>query len=278
MTSEQAFKKLWKSLVEVEDYIAVELPEQLATAVKFGAEDMQPVHDALSVFRRVRPFLTPDTRRTADSALSQLTAGLEEFLSVIGEFVAVPRSNQDKRKSVLNRVRKTIVQVFFQYKDAIREVADSYQANTDTPTPRDSSTYDAFICHASEDKDSLVEPLAESLIREGCRIWYDDFQLTVGDSLRRSIDRGLTNSHFGIVVLSPSFFAKNWPQYELDGLVNREMIEGTKVILPLWHKVSKEDVQCHSPSLADKVALRTASYTLGELVKQLAGVLKPSAA
>src|ERR1051325_3140270 len=75
--------------------------------------------------------------------------------------------------------------------------------------------YDAFICHASEDKDDLVRPLAEGLMKLGHKIWYDEFQLRVGDSLRRSIDKGLARSRFGIVVLSPSFFAKNWPQYEL---------------------------------------------------------------
>lgn len=137
--------------------------------------------------------------------------------------------------------------------------------------------HDAFISHASEDKEALVNPLAEKLTAAGFDIWYDDFQLTVGDSLRRSIDEGLAHSRFGIVVLSPDFFAKNWPQYELDGLVNREMNEGTKVILPLWHKVSKDEVRSYSPSLADKIALNTAVYTLGELVEQLSKVLQPSA-
>jgi hypothetical protein len=135
----------------------------------------------------------------------------------------------------------------------------------------------AFISHASEDKDELVRPLAETLVQAGFDIWYDEHQLTVGDSLRRSIDRGLAGARFGIVVLSPSFFAKNWPQYELDGLVAKEM-EGSKVILPLWHRVSKNEVLRYSPSLADKLALNTATHTLDELVEQLSPVLKGSSA
>lgn len=133
----------------------------------------------------------------------------------------------------------------------------------------------AFISHASEDKDELVRPLANKLVQVGFDIWYDEHQLSVGDSLRRSIDRGLAGARFGIVVLSPNFFAKNWPQYELDGLVARE-IEGNKVILPLWHKVSKTEVLRYSPSLADKVALSTATHTLDELVEQLVPVLSGS--
>ena len=133
--------------------------------------------------------------------------------------------------------------------------------------------YDAFISHASEDKDDLVRPLAEKLKEAGLSIWYDEFNLTVGDSLRRSIDRGLANSRFGIVVLSPAFFAKNWPQYELDGLVAKEQVGG-KVVLPLWHKVSKDEVMARSPTLADRVALNTAMYTIEELAQKLSSVLK----
>jgi hypothetical protein len=129
-------------------------------------------------------------------------------------------------------------------------------------------SYDAFISHATEDKQDVARPLAEELIRLGNRIWYDEFELKVGDSLRRSIDRGLAASKFGIVILSPAFFAKNWPQYELDGLVAKEMTGG-KIILPIWHKVSKNEVIGYSPSLADKVALHTAMHTIQELAEKL---------
>lgn len=139
----------------------------------------------------------------------------------------------------------------------------------DTPQP----SYDAFISHATEDKDDLVRPLAELLQKNGISIWYDEFQLRVGDSLRRSIDKGLANSRFGIVILSLHFFVKNWPQYELDGLVAKEM-NGGKVILPIWHKVSKDEVMGYSPTLADRVALNTATNTIEELAQELGKVLQ----
>ncbi len=133
--------------------------------------------------------------------------------------------------------------------------------------------YDVFISHASEDKDDLVRPLADELVALGIKVWYDEFCFTVGDSLRRSIDAGLANSRFGIVVLSPSFLEKNWPQYELDGLVQREMESG-KIILPLWHKVSKSEVMRYSPSLADKLALNSTMATIPEQASEFAAVIK----
>lgn len=79
--------------------------------------------------------------------------------------------------------------------------------------------YDVFISHASEDKDELVRPLAHSLQEVGLTVWYDEFELKIGDSLRRKIDKGLSTSQFGIVVLAQSFFKKGWTNYKLDGLV-----------------------------------------------------------
>lgn len=131
--------------------------------------------------------------------------------------------------------------------------------------------YDVFISHATEDKEDFVEPFAGALINQGLKVWYDEFELKIGDSLRRSIDRGLVNSKYGIVVLSLSFFAKKWTQYELDGLVARE-VEGNKVILPIWHRISKNDVLTYSPTLADKKALNTSDFTIDEIAKEIAAL------
>jgi hypothetical protein len=116
--------------------------------------------------------------------------------------------------------------------------------------------WDLFICHASEDKDEIARPLAEGLRAKGLRVWYDEFTLSLGDSLSSSIDQGLAGSRFGVVILSPSFFLKKWPRRELDGLTAKELSLG-KVILPVWHKVDRDYVLNYSPVLADKLAVST---------------------
>ena len=113
--------------------------------------------------------------------------------------------------------------------------------------------WDAFISHASEDKEVIVRPLARALQARGVSVWFDEFTLTVGDSLRRSIDRGLALSRFGVVVISPHFLLKEWPQRELDGLAARE-VGGSKVILPVWHNITAEELRTLSPMLADRIA------------------------
>ncbi len=139
--------------------------------------------------------------------------------------------------------------------------------------PPDGKKYHAFISHAFEDKTTFVRPLANALIDLGLHIWYDEFSLKVGDSLRQSIDKGLIKSRYGIVVLSPAFFAKNWTQYELNGLVNLELGEGRKIILPIWHNVDKPKVLHYSPALADRVALVTSQLSIDEISNNLAAFM-----
>ena len=116
--------------------------------------------------------------------------------------------------------------------------------------------YDVFISHASEDKEGVARPLARHLEALGLRVWLDECVLTLGDSLRRKIDAGLAQSTFGVVVLSPAFFAKEWPNKELDGLVARED-GGNKVVLPVWHNLSASEVALYSPLLAGKIGVST---------------------
>ncbi len=114
--------------------------------------------------------------------------------------------------------------------------------------------YDVFISHAGEDKDIIARPLAQKLADLGLKVWFDEFTLQIGDNLRESIDKGLLNSDFGIVILSKFFFSKNWPKRELDGLVSLS----TK-ILPIWHDVNSDDVIKFSPMLASIFALSSSS-------------------
>lgn len=127
--------------------------------------------------------------------------------------------------------------------------------------------WDVFISHASEDKDSLVRPLADALQAQGLNVWFDEFTLTVGDRLRRKIDHGLANSRFGVVVLSPYFFSKAWPQDELDGLDMKERM-GEKVILPVWHDIELHEVAQFSPMLAGRLAAHS-NQGIDHVVKEL---------
>ena len=132
--------------------------------------------------------------------------------------------------------------------------------------------YDVFISHATEDKESFVNAFVEELKKRNVKVWVDALRIQWGDSLRKSIDEGLKKSRFGIVVISPYFIAKGWTQYELDGLFEREM-SGGKVILPIWHNITKSEVQKFSPSLAGRKAMTTGMMTADEIADELVNLL-----
>ena len=118
----------------------------------------------------------------------------------------------------------------------------------------------------------MVRPLAHALSDGGLKVWYDEFELRIGDSLRRKIDTGLSRSRFGVVVLSRSFFSKGWTNYELDGLVTRS-VTGEQILLPIWHDITKQELMEFSPSLADKVARSTATHTIEEIAREIIDVI-----
>lgn len=133
--------------------------------------------------------------------------------------------------------------------------------------------YDVFISHASEDKECVARPLAVALRERGLSVWYDEFELKIGDSLRRKIDLGLAKSNFGVVIISRHFIKKGWPNYELDGLITRS-ISGEQVLLPIWNEITKQEVIDYSPSLADKLARNTAINTIEEIADEIAALIQ----
>ena len=132
--------------------------------------------------------------------------------------------------------------------------------------------YDVFISHASEDKDDVARPLAEALRNNGLSVWYDEFELKIGDSLRRKIDKGIANSNFGVIVISRDFINKGWTNYELDGLITKT-VNGEQTMLPVWHNVTKREVINYSPSLADKLARSTTDFTVEEIADEIADLI-----
>jgi TIR domain len=143
--------------------------------------------------------------------------------------------------------------------------------------------FDVFVSHANEDKEDFVRPLAQALEVRRLRVWYDEFTLRPGDSLRRSIDRGLLTSQAGIVVLSPAFFAKHWTAYELDGLIqlhagSPEQIAGSdrhSRIIPVWHNIDALAVTKYSPSLANLVAI-VSTVGVDAVADRVLNLLRPA--
>jgi hypothetical protein len=132
----------------------------------------------------------------------------------------------------------------------------------------------AFISHDSRDKEVFARPLALALQRIGCPVWYDEFSLKVGDSLRESIETGLKECHRCIFVLTPNFLANGgWAKREYDSVFTRELVEQQNVILPVWSGVTAKDIYVYSPILADRVAAKWEG-DVDEIARKLSAAIR----
>ncbi|MCP4203429.1 MAG: toll/interleukin-1 receptor domain-containing protein [bacterium] len=107
--------------------------------------------------------------------------------------------------------------------------------------------YDVFVSHASEDK-PVVRELVAKLEAAGLKAWYDDHELKIGDDLTQILYRGVKFSRTGVVVLSPSFFAKTWTVKELEWISSLQ--GAAKTVLPVHHEISVDEVARQSQELA----------------------------
>jgi hypothetical protein len=269
--TQRSIEQLQREIARFQERIAKETKNQVSLSERLGRVRQQQAQTRSSATARSkqqeagryeRDIIASQRRRAGfESQVSRKTAELHRYQNKLVKEQASEQSRILKRIETDSRARERAA------------LSGLHTERPYVPTVAVQHTnieiLDVFISHATEDKEEVARPLAEALRKLGLKVWYDEFELRVGDSLRRKIDNGLARSRFGIVVLSSSFFEKNWPQYELDGLVAKELQHGQKVILPLWHKLSKDEVMRFSPSLADKVALATSQYTTVELAKKL---------
>jgi hypothetical protein len=115
--------------------------------------------------------------------------------------------------------------------------------------------YDVFVSYASEDAE-VAEAIVSGFGDAGLRVWHDRSILGIGDHLLRDIDQALAGSRFGVAILSPTYFEKEYTTHELELMAERELA-GDIVILPVWHKVTQEYVYQKWPRLAGRLATST---------------------
>ncbi|WP_415882612.1 toll/interleukin-1 receptor domain-containing protein [Neptuniibacter sp. QD34_54] len=129
------------------------------------------------------------------------------------------------------------------------------------------SRRDVFICHASEDKETLVKPLVELLRKNEISPWIDEDELEVGDFLNDSIHKALSSAKFGLVVFSSAFLEKSWANKELELIRQRERQEKEVILLPVIDDISEGVVLSHYPFLRDRRFLKLSESNV--LIKQL---------
>ena len=115
------------------------------------------------------------------------------------------------------------------------------------------NSYSVFVSHSSEDKVEYVDELVNEIKSLGISVFYDTDVISWGDNLKEKIDNGLKNCELAVIVISPSYFDREWTEYEIKALLKRQDSEHNKLILPILYHVTKQQFNEHYPSLKDIV-------------------------
>lgn len=137
--------------------------------------------------------------------------------------------------------------------------------------------YSIFISHSSQDKGNFVDGLVKEIQSLGISVFYDTDVIGWGDNLKEKIDSGLKYCKLAVIVISPSYFDREWTEYEIQKLLDRQDSEGGKLIMPILYKVKKEEFVKHYPSLQNIVFKYAKSQRRHKLAMELKNELDKKA-
>jgi hypothetical protein len=89
-----------------------------------------------------------------------------------------------------------------------------------------------FLCHSSSDK-SEVRNLAAGLTLRGAKVWLDEAEIFVGDSIIEKIQKGIEESDFLGIVLSPRSVESIWVRKEVEAALTQEIDSGRVKVMPI---------------------------------------------
>lgn len=278
-----------RSVNQIDKDIA-DLEKKMADLVKKEADKTKRIGD-------IQRSITKNTSQsTYQSKMRQIQNYQKEISKILTDKATINQKLADKRKKRIDaanklqreedsQTKKSARQqqnIFTAYERQIDELTKQIKMKESISTARQQifetdsmEEYDVFVSHSTEDKESFANEFVQLLQDDfGLKVWYDAISIQWGDSIRTEIDKGLKKSKFGVVILSRSYISKYWTNYELEGLFQRES-NGGKLILPIWHNITKQELQNFSPSLAGKMAMNTAFMTPKEIAEKLYELLYP---
>ena len=260
------------------------LQKDLSKLIKDEADCNKAVSRAMNNINRTKNISTVQSNQRTVESNNKKIAGIIGKKADIQKKISsknielskagldLEKESAKEQKKLLLKQQKELQQIHVQQKGALSLISTDYPNDVTLTDPE--KEYDIFISHASEDKGDFVNKLTDELKRREINIWYDSESIGWGASIRQSIDLGLRNSKYGIVVISPKYIEKYWTQYELDGFLKKESSMGKQTVLPIWHKITADEVQNYSYSLADKLAFNTAINTVAEIADAVDSLVK----
>lgn len=127
--------------------------------------------------------------------------------------------------------------------------------------------YDIFLCHAWDDRRTTAKELNDALENAGVSVWFSEKAVLLGSNLLREIDKGLSMSRAGLVLVTESFIKR----IKAEGVADKELsaLLARDLLVPIVHGVTYDDLREESPLLASRSGLDTADDTMEEIATKI---------
>lgn len=131
---------------------------------------------------------------------------------------------------------------------------------------------DLFLCHAWDDRGGAAKELHDLLESLGVTVWFSEKDVVLGTSLIREIDKGLSKSRIGIVLVTPALFKS----LDADGVADKELsaLLATDRVIPVAHGTTFEALRDVSPLLAARSGLSTEDSSLEDVATKIADTVR----
>lgn len=135
--------------------------------------------------------------------------------------------------------------------------------------------YDVFLCHAWDDRRETAKELNDALERVGVSVWFSENAVRLGSNLMREIDKGLSKSRAGLVLVTKSFIKR----IKAEGVADKELsaLLARDLLVPIVHGVTYDDLREESPLLASRSELDTADDTMEEIATKISELVSTDA-
>jgi TIR domain len=127
-----------------------------------------------------------------------------------------------------------------------------------------------FICHSHEDK-PFARQLAVAIAGSGFKVWLDEAEIRVGESLIAKIEAGITDATHLVAVISRASVTSRWCQEELRMALSRQIQGKGIAVLPVVVDDCELPGFLQEKKYADFRQARNFDHSLGELTTALTG-------
>jgi hypothetical protein len=127
---------------------------------------------------------------------------------------------------------------------------------------------DVFLCHAWDDRQGAAKELHDLLVVAGVKVWFSEKDLGLGVPMMRAIDKGLTNSRIGLVLVTPALL-RRLPQ---EGIADKELsaLLASNQLVPIVHNTTYDELRNVSAMLASRSGLDTAEDSMAVVAAKIA--------